>query len=209
MIILYSMAMNIKMKSLIGEGVGSFALNGFAMGVAVLIEEDLLAIGFITGLGITLLIYLLGDKKINPAISLGFFLSGRSHLKMTCLEILFQVFGATVAALFFFHFPASLPRLAIDIPLSQAILIEAAITGLLVYVVLEGLSPILIGLVIFLGIWVAGDLTGAVLNPARAFGPALVQKDFSDHLLYWIGPLLGGVLGSGLRTHLQNLFCVR
>jgi len=49
-----------------------------------------------------------------------------------------------------------------------------------------------IGLVIAMDIFMGGPLTGAAMNPARAFGPALLQGFWSDHLVYWIGPLLGG-----------------
>src|SRR5438874_1178027 len=43
-----------------------------------------------------------------------------------------------------------------------------------------------------LGILVAGPLTGAALNPARAFGPALASTHWANHGVYWVGPLAGG-----------------
>ncbi len=49
-----------------------------------------------------------------------------------------------------------------------------------------------IGLSITLGILVAGPLTGAALNPARAFGPALAATHWANHGVYWVGPLAGG-----------------
>ena len=49
-----------------------------------------------------------------------------------------------------------------------------------------------IGLSITLGILVAGPLTGAALNPARAFGPALASTHWANHGVYWVGPLAGG-----------------
>ena len=49
-----------------------------------------------------------------------------------------------------------------------------------------------IGLTISLGILVAGPLTGAALNPARAFGPALAAWRWANHGVYWVGPLAGG-----------------
>jgi len=41
---------------------------------------------------------------------------------------------------------------------------------------------------------VGGPLTGAAMNPARAFGPALMTGEFLSHAVYWIGPLLGGAV---------------
>jgi glycerol uptake facilitator-like aquaporin len=41
---------------------------------------------------------------------------------------------------------------------------------------------------------VGGPLTGAAINPARAFGPALVAGQWVGHIVWWVGPLVGGVL---------------
>jgi glycerol uptake facilitator-like aquaporin len=52
-------------------------------------------------------------------------------------------------------------------------------------------------MVLLFAIVVIGPLTGAALNPARSFGPALMSGDFEGHAAYWIGPLAGG-LAAGL-----------
>ena len=51
-----------------------------------------------------------------------------------------------------------------------------------------------VGLILWAGVLVGGPLTGGALNPARAFGPALVAGDWTGHAVWWIGPLLGGLL---------------
>jgi aquaporin TIP len=51
-----------------------------------------------------------------------------------------------------------------------------------------------IGLVLVFDILVGGPLTGAAMNPARAFGPALVAGQWLGHVVYWVGPILGGAL---------------
>jgi aquaporin TIP len=50
-----------------------------------------------------------------------------------------------------------------------------------------------VGLVLLFDILVGGSLTGAAMNPARAFGPALVSGQWVAHSVYWLGPILGGI----------------
>jgi glycerol uptake facilitator-like aquaporin len=95
--------------------------------------------------------------------------------------------------------------LAADVSFMQGVWIEAAFTFLLVSAVfgtaVSAEAPKIagfgIGLAIFVAAVVAGTWTGAVLNPARAFGPALVAWQWNAHAVYWIGPLIGaGVAGA-------------
>ena len=51
-----------------------------------------------------------------------------------------------------------------------------------------------IGLTVALDVLFGGPLTGAAMNPARAFGPAVASAHWNNHLVYWIGPLLGGAV---------------
>jgi glycerol uptake facilitator-like aquaporin len=53
-----------------------------------------------------------------------------------------------------------------------------------------------IGLVLLFDILVGGPLTGAAMNPARAFGPAVVANQWVGHLVYWIGPIVGGIVAA-------------
>ena len=57
-----------------------------------------------------------------------------------------------------------------------------------------------IGLVITMDILAGGPLTGAAMNPARALGPALISGEWTNHLVYWIGPIIGAVLAALLYT---------
>jgi glycerol uptake facilitator-like aquaporin len=96
------------------------------------------------------------------------------------------------------------PVIANSITIGQAIAIETVLTFFLMSAVFgTAVSPDApriagfgIGLVLLFDILVGGPLTGAAMNPARAFGPALVSGQWLGHGAYWIGPILGAVLAA-------------
>ena len=85
--------------------------------------------------------------------------------------------------------------------LGQGIAVEAILTFFLVSAVFgtcvnpkaPNVGGFGIGLVLVFDILVGGPLTGAAMNPARAFGPALVSGQWVAHIVYWVGPILGGL----------------
>jgi glycerol uptake facilitator-like aquaporin len=93
--------------------------------------------------------------------------------------------------------------LGADVTFGTGILIEAILTFLLVFTIYGAavdsraspeLAGFAIGMVVLLDILVGGPLTGASMNPARTFGPALASGYWANHLVYWIGPIVGGVV---------------
>src|SRR5207244_5062645 len=89
------------------------------------------------------------------------------------------------------------------------LVVEVILTFVLVFTVfatavdkrgLGNAAPIAIGLAILIDHFVGVPLTGASMNPARSFGPALVANAWSDHWVYWVGPLLGAAM-AGLLYH--------
>jgi aquaporin TIP len=71
--------------------------------------------------------------------------------------------------------------------------------------IIAGLGPLLVGLVVGANIFAGGPFSGASMNPARSFGPALAAWDWTDHWVYWVGPIIGGGL-AGLVY--ENVFTV-
>src|SRR5206468_12334314 len=85
------------------------------------------------------------------------------------------------------------------------IVVEAILTFLLAFTIFgvavdtrgpRGTAGLMIGLVIAMDILAGGVLTGAAMNPARAFGPALFSGTWQSQIAYWVGPLLGGALAA-------------
>ena len=56
------------------------------------------------------------------------------------------------------------------------------------------MGPLLVGLVVGANVLAGGPFSGASMNPARSFGPALAAGVWADHWVYWVGPLIGGPL---------------
>ena len=92
----------------------------------------------------------------------------------------------------------------------QAIVLEAILTffwGMAAFAGLRRgahpmLGPVLIGAAVAIGIHTAGILTGGAMNPARAVGPALASGTWTNQMVYWIGPMIGGALAGVICGHL-------
>ena len=90
----------------------------------------------------------------------------------------------------------------------QGVIIEAALTFFLVWVIFataadprgafKQISGLAIGLTVTMNILMAGALTGAAMNPARAFGPELVDRERDDFWVWYIGPFAGAVIAAAL-----------
>lgn len=152
---------------------------------------------------------------INPAVTVGLLVARRVDGKTAGVYIAAQLLGAVIGALALkFAFPVHLARTAAyGTPLihtsvtgGQAVLMEAILTFFLVSAVFgTAVSPDApkvggfgIGLVLLFGILVGGPLTGAAMNPARAFGPSVASGIWTGHYVYWVGPLLGGIVAGVL-----------
>jgi aquaporin TIP len=150
---------------------------------------------------------------LNPAVTFAVWMAGRIDLRKAILYVVAQLLAAVVAVLCVkWLFPVSaaqatslgVPRIGPDIQLTGAVILEAILTLFLVSAVfgtaVSSQAPkvggFAIGLVLVFDILVGGPLTGAAVNPARAFGPALVAMDWHGHLIYWVGPLLGAAVAA-------------
>jgi MIP family channel proteins len=176
--------------------------------------SGLLVVALAHGIMLATMVSTLGAVSgghFNPAVTLGLFVGRIIDLRTLVVYWCAQLIGSILAALAIMAaFPSSMWKpshigaaaLASNIGVGQGIFIEALGTFFLVLAVygtavdprhppIGGLG---IGLTLFVDILFAGGATGATMNPARAFGPAVVANFWTNHEVYWIGPLLGGAL---------------
>jgi len=149
----------------------------------------------------------------NPAVTIGFWVTRRLSTLDSLAYWAAQLLGATAAAfLLKAVIPEDIatnvflgtPELMRDFPRWSGMALEAVTTFFLVLVVFatavdsrgtfRAIAGFGIGLTITLGILVAGPFTGAALNPARAFGPAVASGHWLNWGIYWVGPLTGGFI---------------
>ncbi|KZP22634.1 aquaporin-like protein [Athelia psychrophila] len=154
----------------------------------------------------------------NPNISLALLLVGAIRPVRFVLYCIAQMLGAIAAsALVLALLPGNLASnnvLGTDINPAQGVFIEMFITTALVLAVLmlaaekhqaTPFAPIGIGLTLFTCHLWAVFYTGACMNTARAFGPAVVTGFlYEDHWVYWVGPFLGSVLGATFYALLKH-----
>jgi MIP family channel proteins len=208
------------------EFIGTFALV-FVGGGAIITQSInqgagvVLNIAFAHGLILALMVTatMRISGHLNPAVTVGFLVTGRIEAIMAVVYWIAQFLGATVAAYALkLLFPASVAMAARlggqsisnDVSLVQAIVLEAIATFFLVFVVfgtaVDPKAPkvggFAIGLTVAADILAIGPLTGASMNPARSFGPAMVSCIFEGQAAYWVGPIVGGALAALLYDRL-------
>ncbi len=175
------------------------------------------AIALAHGLVIALLVAAvarISGGHINPAVTFGAVITGRMKLSTGILYVAAQLAGAVIGALLLEaalvgEVEGNLGAHALNLNAldgeEAGVLVEAVLTFVLVFAVfataidkrgMANLAPIAIGLAVLVDHLVGLRLTGASMNPARSFGPALVADVWSDHWVYWLGPLAGGGLAA-------------
>jgi len=183
---------------------------------------NLVAVALAHGLAIGLMVAALGQVSgghFNPAVTLSMLATGQIAITRAISYIIAQVLGATAGAgVLTLIFPAlgpmgrnnpgvnlGLPGLGPDVSLSGALIMEAVMTFFLVLVIFgtvidprgpKAIAPLAIGLIITMDILTGGRITGAAMNPARALGPAIIQQDFTNWWIYWVGPFIGGLIAA-------------
>jgi aquaporin Z len=217
-------------RHFVAELIGTFALV-FVGGASIMITKDnatptgLVDIALAHGLILAVMVsaFMRISGHFNPAVTIGFLATRRIEPMMAGVYICAQIIGALLGAYFLkWTFPFTLfqsthgggQALALQVTGTQGFALEAVATFFLVLAVfgtvVDPKAPRIgglgIGFVVAADILAIGPLTGAGMNPARSFGPAVASGFFEAQLIYWAAPIVGGIVAALLY---ENLFLRR
>jgi len=210
----------------IAEALGTFALVFIGTGVVAskfYPDANFGVFGIAVAHAIVLSVMITATMSIsgghlNPAVTIGLLVARRVDSRTAGVYIISQLVGAILASLLVKAiYPAGVtkpialgtPAIANNIVFGQAVTIEAVLTFFLVSAVFgtcvnpdaPKVGGFGVGMVLLFDILVGGPLTGSAVNPARAFGPALVSGQWVGQVVYWVGPILGGIVAALLWEH--------
>jgi aquaporin Z len=161
----------------------------------------------------------IGGAHFNPAVTLGFWVSGVFPRANVLAYILAQVAGAIAASGLLLLSLGQVGNLGATLPLNdnwlQSFVLETVLTFILMLVILGsgldrrspvGFAGLAIGLTVGLEAAFMGPITGASMNPARSLAPALVSGVWQHQWLYWAAPILGAQLAVLCYRYLSNNF---
>ncbi len=204
------------------ELLGAFTLTFIGAGAiavaAQIHDPSLIGIALAQGLAIAIMVSALGHISgghFNPAITLGFLVTRRIEPLLAVVYWIVQLAGAALAALLV---KLLLPRVATDtvqlgvpalghgVGAGSGFMLEAIFTFFLVWVVFatavdprgtfKSIAGLAIGLTITMDILFGGPLTGAAMNPSRAFGPQLVGDHWANGWVWYAGPAAGAAIAA-------------
>ena len=193
-------------------GCGAVLVSGEMTGGGMNVPR-LILIAAVHGLGITALVYAtinISGAHINPAVTLTMLATRQISGVRALVYLVAQLGGAAVGGLLLLAVVPGASEttlgshsLGAGVAPWAGVLTEAILTFALVFVIfttavnsrdLRNFAPIAIGLTVFVTNVFGIPISGASLNPARSFGPAVVAWEWADHWVYWAGPVAGGVI---------------
>jgi aquaporin Z len=202
----------------VAELVGAFALTFVGAGAIMAGGGGLVGVALAHGLVIAVMASAVGHISgghFNPAVTFAFLVTRRMAPALAAVYWLSQFLGAVLGALLLWWiFPNSIvdatklgtPLLDPRIGAGAGVVLEAILTFFLVWVIFataadergtfKSIAGLAIGFTITLDILIGGPLTGAAMNPSRAFGPQLVHDTWSDGWIYYVGPFAGAVIAA-------------
>ena len=210
-------------KAAVAEFVATFTLIFIGAGAVLLNSAgqlDLTGVALAQGLALAIMISItahISGGLVNPAVAVSLWVTGKLPTTRAAILIAAELLGAVAGAFMLKYLvPAELfragdagaPVLSDGIAIGKGILIEAVCTFFLIFAVfgtaVDDRGPfaktggLTIGLVIAFDILAFGPYTGAAMNPARWFGPALAGGLWDDWYVWIVGPIAGGIIAGVL-----------
>ena len=205
------------LRRAVAEFVGTFTLV-FAGVSSIAVGGNLTTVAFAHGLAIAVMVSAVGHISgghFNPAVTFAFLITRRMAPVLALVYWVTQLAAAVAGALMVKAiFPDQLtdraklgaPAVANVIGSGAAFAMEAVLTFFLVFVVFataadprgtfKSIAGLAIGLTITMDILAGGPLTGAAMNPARAFGPELVQNAWTNAWIWYAAPVVGAAVAA-------------
>ena len=205
------------------ELIGTYALVTAGCG-AIMVNTQTQALGHLGialtfGLIVMVMISATGHLSgahFNPAVSFAFALTRHFPWRELPFYVLAQLTGAVLAAISLRFLLGDLAALGATVPAHsalQAFGIEILLTAVLMFVIISvatdtrsagAIAAIAIGATVALDALWGGPISGASMNPARSFGPALIAGQWDGHWLYWFGPVIGASIGALLYQFIRQ-----
>jgi aquaporin TIP len=201
----------------LAEFVGAFALVFVAAGTVMSSGGEAVAVALASGLTIAVMASAVGHISgghFNPAVTLAFLVTRRMRASLAVVYWIAQLAGAALAALLLrWIYPKNaVDGLKLGAPQLRftssgaGFVLELVLTFFLVWVVFataadergtfKSIAGLAIGFAVSMGTLVGNPLTGGAMNPARAFGPFLVQNTWKHDWIWFGGPLVGAALAA-------------
>jgi aquaporin NIP len=209
----------------VAEGFATFALVFAGCGAIVVdsqrggsLGQTGIAAAF--GLAIMAMIYATGHLSgahINPAVTVAFASTRHFPVRDAAAYVPAQLAGAVAGALTlrlaWEGTPANLGATVPSVSVGAALVYEFTMTALLMFVIMAvatdtravgAAAAIAIGGTVALDALFGGGVTGASMNPARSFGPALVASEWTDFWIYVLAPVAGAIAGAWLYSLVRH-----
>ena len=195
-------------------GTGSIILDQIYTGT---VTHAGISIAF--GLAVFLMVYIFGHisgAHINPAVTIGLAVYKKFPSNQILPYIAAQLGGAVAASFSLYLIFGNSTTLGSTLPSGssyQSFMLEFIMTFLLMFVIMCAAagkkinwfgSGLAIGAAVGIDAFLGGRISGASMNPARSFGPAIINMNFESHWIYWFAPISGSLFGVLLHSYVSK-----